>query len=264
MNPNVTSIPYAADSFCYLVEGRSGGALAVVDPGDARAVLDHLGEIKRLPTEIWLTHKHDGHAAGATELARRFDILVRAPAEAPALNARMATLAGGDRFSFGGFTVRAENVTGHTAGHLVYLVGDAVFCGDVFTVGGCGRACEGAAEELFDGYERVFATLSDATRLFPAHDCADANLRFALYLEPGSDAVIEHLQLVSLLRRQGRAAVPGELGRERRSNPFLRTRDSRLQGVLARRFHVTAAGPRDVFAALRRLRDAFTPDMVGS
>lgn len=264
MNPAVTAVPFGADSFSYIVDGQAGGALAVVDPGDARAVMARLTELKRCPTEIWLTHKHDSHAAGATELARRYDILVRAPAEAPTLNARMTTLAGGDRFSFGGLTVRAENVTGHTAGHLVYLAGDALFCGDVFTLGGCGRVREGAAEELCDGLERVFATLPDMTRLFPGHDCAEANLRFAHYLEPDNDAIVEQLRLVNLLRGQDRAPVPGELGRERRSNPFLRTRDSHLQGILARRFHVGATAPRDVFAALRRLRDAFTSDMAES
>ncbi len=58
---------------------------------------------------------------------------------------------------------------------------------------------------------------------------------------------------VEALRVQHRATLPVELGREKRTNPFLRADDPELQSA----FGMAGADPISVFAALREKRNGY-------
>lgn len=258
MYPSVDIVRVPPDNYCYFLRARTGREVAVIDPGEAGPVEFALAKLGLHPQEIWLTHKHPDHIGGAGELARRHDIPVRGPVEIPQLASRFLLVPGvSDRFMFGGYDVRVGEVAGHTLHHVVYVLEGAVFTGDVLFLGGVGRIFEGTAAQLFEGIERHLAPLPDNTRIYCGHEYTERNLRFASQLEPSNQAVLMQFANVRARLAEGEPTVPGEMGIERRTNPFLRVRDPRLQEALTGRIGTLPRDPAGIFTALRSLRDSF-------
>jgi hydroxyacylglutathione hydrolase len=257
MRPRVEIVPVGQDNYCYLVVRRDGRGAAIVDPGEAEPVRAALAGLGLAPLEIWITHKHADHLAGAAPLAREYDIPVRGPWELPEMATRVHPLADGGGFLFGAAEVRVWEIGGHTRGHLVYLIDGALFTGDILFLGGCGRLFEGTAEELYRGLRDRIMPLPENTLIYCGHEYAERNLRFALEIEPANPNVQRRFSQVKRLREEGRPSVPGELGVEILTNPFLRVDDPALAKALARRHDDVPRDPAGRFAFIRRLRDFF-------
>lgn len=257
MRPRVEIVPVGKDNYAYLVARRDCGGAAIVDPGEAAPVRSALARHGLAPLEIWITHKHADHLAGAASLAREYDIIVRGPRELPEMAARVLPLADGERFLFGAAEVGVWEIGGHTRGHLVYLIDGALFTGDVLFLGGCGRLFEGSAEELRRGLRDRIMPLPESTLVYCGHEYTERNLRFALELEPANSNILRRFSQVKRLRDEGRPTVPGELGIELLTNPFLRADDPDLAAALARRHDRPLRAAAEIFAFVRHLRDHF-------
>jgi hydroxyacylglutathione hydrolase len=114
-------------------------------------------------------------------------------------------------------------VPGHTLGHIAYYGAGCLFCGDTLFAGGCGRLFEGTAAQMADSLARL-AALPDETAVYCAHEYTQANLRFALAVEPGNRPAAAG-QRGGGHRASGLATVPSTIGIEKASNPFLRCRE---------------------------------------
>ncbi len=258
MFPTVDIVRVPPDNYCYLLHARGTPGVAVIDPGAAAPVQAALAAHGLRPLEIWLTHKHGDHIGGAGELARQYDVPIRGPREIPDLAARFLPVPDAtERFRFGGLDVRVVEIAGHTRHHVIYSVDDAVFTGDVLFLAGVGRIFEGTAEDLFTGIDRHILCLPDHTRIYCGHEYTERNLRFAAQLEPANQAVMMQFANCRARLAEGHPTVPGELGLERRTNPFLRVRDPRLREILAAKTGAVSGDPTALFARLRVLRDGF-------
>lgn len=253
----VEIIPTLKDNYAYVVRSRDGKRLAVVDPGESAPVIRHFERTGTQPHEIWLTHKHDDHMAGAPDLARKYDVVVKGPEELPHIHARVETLRDGGRFMFGESQVTVRQIAGHTAGHLVYFMDTIVFTGDVLFPGGCGRIFEGTAKDLFLGIETHLRGLPANTLFYCGHEYAERNMRFALSLEPSNGVIQKQYARVHDCEHERRPSVPGEIGIERAVNPFLRVRSASLREALAEKLGPLPNDPAEVFAMLRSLRNQF-------
>jgi hydroxyacylglutathione hydrolase len=145
-------------------------------------------------------------------------------------------------------------VPGHTSTHIAYLCSGSLFCGDTLFAAGCGRVFDGTFDQLAASLARI-AALPAQTLCYCAHEYTLANLGFAKWVEPASEAIAERQREASRLRRGGRPTVPSRLAEELASNPFLRT------GVPAVKKAAESAAGRpltsqaEVFTALRRWKD---------
>jgi hydroxyacylglutathione hydrolase len=147
-------------------------------------------------------------------------------------------------------------VPGHTLGHIAYAGHGALFCGDTLFSAGCGRLFEGTPAQMLDSLDKL-AALPDDTRVFCAHEYTQSNLRFAAAVEPGNPHVRDRLAEVQQLRDRDEITLPSTLGRERLTNPFLRSREPAVRAAAEQQAgHVLPAAV-DVFAAVRRWKDGF-------
>jgi hydroxyacylglutathione hydrolase len=91
---------------------------------------------------------------------------------------------------------------------------------------------------------------------FDAHEYTEANLRFALAVEPDNAALHERVARVAALRARGLSSVPSTLGEEKATNPFLRCSEP---AVIAAGLAHAAVDPEKVtiFAAMRGWRNNF-------
>jgi len=249
---DVSFIPAFKDNYIWLL-GRDRQAV-VIDPGEAGPALVRLAADHLTLAGILITHHHADHQGGVAGLTARYPAPVFAPAS-ESITGCSAPLCGGENLELLGATVRVLAVPGHTAGHLAYLIGDRLFCGDTLFGAGCGRLFEGTPEQMAASLASI-AALPPTTWIHCAHEYTEANLRFAQAVEPDNPDIAARAARVAALRRAGLPSVPSTLAEELATNPFLRCRQPAVIAA-ARRHGATDDSPVAVFAALRRWRNDF-------
>lgn len=253
--PQILPIAAFSDNYIWLIVGPRGEA-SVVDPGDARPVLDVLDRQGLTLTNILITHKHNDHTGGCARLLEAFaDISVFGPSNEP-IACVTHPVREGDQLEIPGIDggLRVMEAPGHTEGHVAYHGDGALFCGDTLFLGGCGRIFSGTHDQMADSLAR-FAALPGDTLIYCAHEYTLANLGFAEWVEPDNAAIGERLAKIQVLRREGKASAPAPLSEELATNPFLRTREREVIAAAERWAKRDLADPREVFHALRDWKD---------
>ncbi len=251
---DVIRISAFKDNYIWLL--RSGRAAVVVDPGDASPVLATLEREGLFLSAILITHHHADHQGGVAELLAQYPAEVFGPAT-ESITGVTRPLHGGETIGIASLPVdfRVLAVPGHTLGHLAYYGAGCLFCGDTLFGAGCGRLFEGMPAQMADSLTRL-AALPDETAVYCAHEYTEANLRFALAVEPGNARLQDRVIEVSAARARGLPTVPSTLLLEKITNPFLRCKESEvIASASARASGVTNAV--EVFGVLREWRNSF-------
>ena len=252
---SIAPIAAFTDNYFWLLE-RAGQAV-VVDPGDAAPVERELAARGLKLAAILVTHHHFDHIGGLATLTARHGVPVYGPtAEAATIAGLTHPLKEGDRIRVLETDLQVWEVPGHTLGHIAYVAGDFVLCGDTLFSAGCGRLFEGTAAQLHRSLARL-AALPPATRVYCTHEYTLANLAFAAAVEPRRAEVQQEIARVRQLRARGLPSLPSTIGHERRINPFLRVGDPALAEAVRRHAAAPLVTELDVFAALRRWKDGF-------
>jgi hydroxyacylglutathione hydrolase len=112
---------------------------------------------------------------------------------------------------------------GHTSGHISYFF-DAdrlAFVGDTLFSIGCGRVIEGTPQMMWASLMKLRA-LPDDTRIYCGHEYTEANIRFALTIEPGNPDLLARADEARRQVAAGQPTIPTTIGDEKRANVFLR------------------------------------------
>jgi hydroxyacylglutathione hydrolase len=253
---SITPLPAFEDNYIWLLRPPGTTGVAVVDPGDEGPVLEALAHDGLTLTAILITHHHGDHIGGVQDLiAACPEAQVLGPRD-PRIRGLTRALGEGDEVRLPGFAepFRVMEVPGHTASHIAYRWGDALFCGDTLFAGGCGRVFDGTYEQLSTSLRRI-AALPPQTQVYCAHEYTLANLGFANWVESENPALAERGRTAQELRSTGTPTIPSELALELATNPFLRTGEPNViaaaEGFAGRRLH----GHTEVFPALRQWKD---------
>jgi hydroxyacylglutathione hydrolase len=244
-------VPVRAFKDNYVWTLRSGKHAAVVDPGEARPVLDYLEREGLALAAILATHHHPDHVGGIPGLLERHRVPVYGPKGEP-----IATLtrpvAEGDRVDIAeiGASFSVLGIPGHTRAHVAYYGAGALFCGDTLFACGCGRLFEGTAEQMFASLQKL-AALPDATKIYCGHEYTLANVRFALNVEPGNAALAARERKSRELRDAGRPTLPSLMAEEKATNPFLRCGEPAVVDSVNKYLGSRVTDPVKVFAAIR-------------
>jgi len=251
-----TALPALADNYIWAVTSAGGNAL-IVDPGEARPVLEAMEQGLR-PRAILVTHHHHDHTGAVQMLAERCGATVYAPAD-ERIAVDCVRVGEGDTVDVDALdlTFRVIEVPGHTLSHVAFVGDGLAFTGDTLFSLGCGRVFEGSHAQMFESLERL-AALPTQTRICCGHEYTLANAAFALAVEPANSALIERAAEARETRAAGAPTLPVRLASELRTNPFLRCRVPELAHRVAEQTGCDPSDPAAVFAALRRWKDGFT------
>jgi len=175
-------------------------------------------------TDILVTHHHGDHTAGIAELKRRHHCRVVAPRrEAAKIPDVDATVGEGDTVTLGALTAQVIETPGHTLGQINYFFPTAklLFAGDTLFSIGCGRVIEGTPEMMWASLLKLRA-LPDDTQIYCGHEYTQANIRFALTIEPDNPDLRARAEEAKRQIAAGQATIPTTMGAEKRENVFLR------------------------------------------
>jgi hydroxyacylglutathione hydrolase len=252
----VTPIPAFDDNYIWCLTVADSGYAVVVDPGDDDPVRDYLEENGLKLAAILVTHKHGDHTGGIRELLADWPgIPVYGPENEPIamLTRRVGE---GDRIEIPEIDATFEvlDVPGHTEGHVAYLCGDRLFCGDTLFAAGCGRVFSGTHEQLHASLSKI-AALPPQTRLYCAHEYTLDNLGFAEWVEPDSEAIRRRIERERAVRARNESTVPSLLSDELETNPFLRSHVPQVIAAAERHAGRPLTQAAEVFTAIRTWKD---------
>jgi hydroxyacylglutathione hydrolase len=254
MTIEVHQFPCLSDNYGFLVHDTQSGETACIDTPDADAYLKQAKAKGWTITQIWNTHWHPDHAGGNLAIKDATGCKIFAPAaEAERIAGIDRLLSAGDIVTLGAVKAQVIDVAGHTLGHIAYHLADEnmAFVGDSLFALGCGRMFEGDPDMMWAGLERL-RDLPDETVIYCAHEYTAANAKFALSVDPENPALRDYADEVTRKRANDEWTVPTVLGREKRTNPFLRAGHADMQEAMGQSGDSVAT-----FAALRTAKDNF-------
>lgn len=251
----IERIPVLQDNYVWLAREADSGAVAAVDPSVAEPVLAAAKRRGWTITHILNTHHHPDHTGGNLEIKAATGATIVGPshdrARIPGIDVEVSD---GGTYDLGRERAEIFFVPGHTRGHIAFWFrnSDALFCGDTLFLMGCGRLFEGTPEQMWNSLSRLRA-LPETTNVYCGHEYTQSNARFALTVEPANPDLKARAAWVDRMRAEGKATVPGTMGDERKTNPFLRADVPAVAAAVG----LAGAEPVKVFAEVRRRKDVF-------
>jgi hydroxyacylglutathione hydrolase len=254
---NITPIDAFQDNYIWLVRNPNGQKALVVDPGEARPVLQALENENLTLAALFITHHHADHTGGIRQLLTQYPTVKIFGPATERIFGLTHPVKEGDNITVSGIDAQFQvfDVSGHTAGHVAYYGENALFCGDTLFSVGCGRLFEGTPAQMHASLSKI-AALPDETQVFCAHEYTLDNIAFAKWVEPNNSVLLQREAEVHALHDQDKPTVPSNLSIERLINPFLRFAEpSVIQAAetFAGRSLTTEA---EVFATIRHWKDS--------
>jgi hydroxyacylglutathione hydrolase len=253
----VTGIAIFEDNYSWLLHNERHGW--IVDPGEAKPVIDCLTRLGIDLKGILVTHGHWDHVSGISDLTNLFQVPVYgAKAGHPSIS---DVVTEGDCVDLDGVTLKIWETPGHTADHISFYCQSQgwLFCGDTLFSGGCGRLKQsGDILDLFHSTQRI-GQLPKNTLIYCAHEYTLSNLAFAQAVEPHNSAIKDYLGEIQALRLRHLPSIPSCIATELRCNPFLRL-DEEAVIRSVKGYNVEGCvrnGKFGVFSTLRSWKDNF-------
>jgi hydroxyacylglutathione hydrolase len=253
----IVQIPLLRDNYGYLIICQKTNTAGIVDPSEAEPVLPRVELEKVTLKAILNTHHHRDHTGGNEGLLAKQSLEVYGhksdQGRIPGLTRGVEE---GDEIAIGEVRGSVLFIPGHTTGHVAYLFGNNLFCGDTLFTAGCGRLFEGTPKQMHGSLKKLMG-LSDDTKVYCGHEYTESNLRFAMTLEPKNHKLVSRFERVQGLRARGASTVPSTIEEEKHTNPFLRWDSKEIQASLKAGSPGLRLDPVSVFATVRKLKDAF-------
>jgi len=251
----VERVPTLQDNYSYVLVCDQTGEAAIVDAPEIEPLVKRVDALGCKVTRILSTHHHPDHSAANPALAKKYGAPVYGHvSDGNRIPGFTDGLTESDTLSVGRERARILFIPAHTRAHIAYVFDDAqaLFCGDTLFAAGCGRLFEGTPEQMWKSLSRLRA-LPESTNVYCGHEYTQSNARFALTVDPANGDLKARAAEIDKLRAAGKATVPGTMGEERKTNPFLRADTPGVAGAVG----LAGADPVKVFAEVRRRKDVF-------
>jgi hydroxyacylglutathione hydrolase len=218
-NINIFPIKAFVDNYIWAIQERLN--VIIIDPGEAKPVLEELVRKNISLAAILITHKHYDHTGGVEKLIHHYPNIPIYGPENIEFKFKYIIVKEGDIISIPGTKVEFKVIEtpGHTLDHIVYVDMDHLFCGDTLFACGCGRLFEGTYKEMFESLIKI-SSLAPKTKVYCAHEYTKKNIQFALTIDKKNNRLNERYKKL----RGVEITIPSTLKEELETNPFLRAK----------------------------------------
>ena len=223
----VEIIPCLQDNYSYLIIDEDKLEACVVDPSEAKPIIDYLSGKNIKLKYILNTHHHYDHIGGNTELKKKFgSVVLGFNGDAKRIPEIDILLKDNEIWNSGNFKAKIIHIPGHTLGHICFYFFDEnlLFTGDTLFSLGCGRIFEGTYEQMYDSLNKL-KSLPKETKIYCGHEYTLNNSKFCLEHDSENSSLLKKIEFIKKLRNNNLPTIPSTLQDEIDCNIFLRAND---------------------------------------
>ena len=223
----VEIIPCLQDNYSYLIIDENNNSACVVDPGEAKPIVDYLKNKNIKLRYILNTHHHFDHIGGNEYLKKKFgSIVVGFKKDINRIPEIDVLLEDNQIWKAENFEAKIIHIPGHTTGHICFhfFQEKLVFTGDTLFSLGCGRIFEGTYKEMFESLNKI-KSLPEETKVYCGHEYTLSNLKFCMKYNPENRNLKKKAENIKKKIDNGLPTIPSTIKDELECNIFLRAND---------------------------------------
>ncbi len=255
---SITPIPALETNYIWTITSPfSPNKAVIVDPGEAKPILNYLQQHSLELSAILITHHHPDHTGGVAEILKYHQCPVYAGAAEVKADATHR-IKDGEKFTISPLNLEFTGLQlkGHTQGHTAFYGHNIVFTGDTLFAAGCGRNFEGSYSELYQSLQKLIK-LPINTQIYCGHEYTEQNLRFGATVEPHNTDIRHKLKSVQILRNKHKCTLPSNFTEELKTNVFLRCHLAEVKASAQKHAGQLLIDEEAVFTVLRDWKNNF-------
>ena len=217
-------IPCLQDNYSYLIIDETNNNACVVDPSEAKPVINFLEKENINLKYILNTHHHFDHIGGNKELKKKYNSMVvgykHDTKRIPGIN----VLVDDDQiWKADNFEAKIIYIPGHTTGHIgFYFFNEKlIFTGDTLFSLGCGKIFEGTYEQMFLSLNKL-KNLPKDTMIYCGHEYTLQNSKFCIQYDSDNLNLQNKIKKIKENLNNNIPTIPTILKDELECNIFLR------------------------------------------
>tara|TARA_Y100001980_G_C14445724_1_gene230727 strand:+ start:152 stop:871 length:720 start_codon:yes stop_codon:yes gene_type:complete len=229
------------DNFSYLIINESSLSACVVDPGDAKPIIEYIENNNIKLKYVLNTHHHYDHVGGNHALKKKYNsTVVGFEGDKDRIPEIDFFVKDNQIWRGSGFEANIYHIPGHTTGHIAFhfFKEKKIFTGDTLFSLGCGRIFEGTHYQMYNSLNKI-KKLPHDTEIYFGHEYTLDNSNFCLANDSENLKLKKKIIEIKEKLKKNLPTVPSTLSDEIDSNIFLRAKDL------------------DTFTKLRELKDNF-------
>ncbi|MDC1178311.1 hydroxyacylglutathione hydrolase [Candidatus Pelagibacter sp.] len=223
----VEIIPCLQDNYSYLIIDETNNNACVIDPSEAKPVID-LVERKKINLKYILnTHHHYDHIGGNEELKKKYNsIVVGYKDDAERIPGINVLVENNQVWKNDNFEAKIIHIPGHTTGHISFHFFNEklIFTGDTLFSLGCGKIFEGTYQEMFESLNKIKSLPAD-TKIYCGHEYTLQNSKFCIKHDPENTNLQNKILEIAKKLEKAQPTIPSTLKDEIECNIFLRAKN---------------------------------------
>jgi len=215
------------DNYSYIIVDETNQSACVVDPSEAKPIINFV-ESSRLNLKYILnTHHHYDHVGGNLELKKKYNsIVVGFKGDKDRIPQIDILVEDNQIWKKDNFEAKILHTPGHTTGHIAYhfFKEKIIFTGDTLFSLGCGKIFEGTYEEMYNSLNKI-KKLSKDTKIYCGHEYTLKNSIFCIAHDSKNLKLKNKTVKIKKNLKNGLPSIPTILEDEIECNIFLKAKD---------------------------------------
>ena len=229
------------DNYSYLIIDEKDQKACVVDPGEAKPIINYIENNKIKLKYILNTHHHYDHIGGNLELKKKYGSKIVAFKDDKDRIPEIDIFVQDNQiWKADNFEAKIYHTPGHTNGHIAFYFFNEkkIFTGDTLFSLGCGRIFEGTFDEMFNSLSKI-KKLPKETEIYCGHEYTLQNSNFCIKHDSKNSKLKDKISKIKIKLENGLPTIPTTLSEEIECNIFLKAKNM------------------ETFSKLRDLKDNF-------
>ena len=223
----VEIIPCLQDNYSYLIIDESNKIASVVDPSEAKPIINFIEKENINLKYILNTHHHYDHIGGNKDLKKKYNsVVIGYKDDASRIPGIDILLNNNQIWKADNFEAKIMHIPGHTTGHISFhfFKEKLIFTGDTLFSLGCGKIFEGTYQDMFDSLNQI-KKLPQDTKIYCGHEYTLQNSKFCIKHDPENLNLKNKIVEIKKKLENNIPTIPSTLKDENECNIFLRAKD---------------------------------------
>ena len=223
----VEIIPCLQDNYSYLIIDESNKTASVIDPSEAKPIINFIEKENINLKYILNTHHHYDHIGGNKDLKKKYNsVVIGYKDDASRIPGIDILLKNNQIWKADNFEAKIMHIPGHTTGHISFhfFKEKLIFTGDTLFSLGCGKIFEGTYQDMFDSLNQI-KKLPQDTKIYCGHEYTLQNSKFCIKHDPENLNLKNKIVEIKKKLENNIPTIPSTLKDENECNIFLRAKD---------------------------------------